>query len=91
MRCVSITLAVLAFVAGMSAAYDWYRSTRVREPAYPSFEPVEVEGKVGMLSGLQAQQSMNNREIARLNRRAAVWTTAAAILSALSSIAGNLN
>jgi hypothetical protein len=83
----SITLAVLALIA----ARFWYRSTRVQDPAYPAFEPVETEGKVLALQGHAAHTDIAASNIASLNKRAAIWTTVAAILAALSSIVGNLS
>ena len=87
----SISLAVLALIAGLIAAHFWYRSTRVQDPAYPAFEPVETAGKVLALQGHAAQTDIAASEIARLNKNAAIWTTVAAILAALSSIVGNLS
>ena len=69
----SITLAVLALIAGLKAAHYWYQSTRGSDATYyPAFEPVETEGKVHHLLGHAAQTDIAASNIASLNKRAAI-------------------
>jgi hypothetical protein len=91
MKYARITLAVLAFIAGVIAAGFWYKSTIVPSPTYPDFEPVETEGKVADLMGRAVQTDLAAGEIARLNKRAAILTGVGAILAALWAVAGYLS
>jgi hypothetical protein len=92
MKWVSILLALVALGTGAKAAYDWYRSSQVVIVPTWGFaggaEPADaLASQMGWLSGLvEAGQT-----VAALNKTAAVWTGATAVLSALASVTGALS
>lgn len=91
MKVASIILAILAFIAGIRAAYLWYRASRVQimpmcandghiEPVDP--HQTQAEWIVALIE--TAAKSGD------FNRRAAQWTAAAVVLSTAANLAGLL-
>ncbi|MES2056274.1 MAG: hypothetical protein V4564_10070 [Pseudomonadota bacterium] len=87
-KSLALGLAVVAFLAGLRAAYLWYRASRVQivpmwgvdgrvEPVDPHL--AQAEWIVALLE--TASKSGD------LNRRAAIWTAVAVALSTASTLA----
>jgi hypothetical protein len=76
MAVLSIGTAACALVMGLVAAWYWYRSTQVVPAIGSSPESTPVSAEV-----LRAM-----REMARLNKLAAIWAAGAVVLDGLSSV-----
>jgi hypothetical protein len=90
MRCIGITLTVLAFGTGLLAAWFWYRVSKVEiVPIWAvagRMEPVIPElSQGGWISGLLAA----GNEAARLNKIAALWTAASVAIGAAGNVAAS--
>lgn len=87
MKFVLLALAVFAFLAGLRSAWLWYRASRVQIiPMWEQngrIEPVDVRAsqQEWIIALLQTAQKSGD-----LNRRAALWTAATALLSAISAL-----
>ena len=80
MRLAAILLAVSGLVAALIAARFWYLSSRTQVPIFYITPAGAYETAIeGVL-----------RKSASLNKVAAIWTAAASILGAASSIAGSI-
>jgi hypothetical protein len=96
MRCFSIAVGVIALVAGLIAAYWWYRSAQI--VAVPSW----AVGEPGVFSGVEPGDSqlsdsgwiagllVASQKSADLNRRAALWTASSVLAGAIANFAGNI-
>jgi hypothetical protein len=88
LKAVSIILALSALASGLMAAWKWYAASEIQpkpnwreEPVYP------VLSNMGWTSAtLEAFEKAG-----QLNARAALWTAASVVLSALSAIAGAIS
>jgi len=81
----AIILALIGLGLGIKAANDWYRSSQISptEPAWPLSPDAPVDRNImGHVAGMQ----ITLRNVARLNRAAALWTAAAILASTLSSV-----
>jgi hypothetical protein len=90
MKIASVTLALTALITGIVAAIYWYRSSKLQVvpmwstlPTGELFEPLDRQDSqsgwiVGMLQSLSAS--------ADLNAKAALWTAASVVFSAISSV-----
>jgi hypothetical protein len=84
----SIAMALAAFVAGLRAALIWKRASEV--PIDPGWEdeimaPAETSNRhSGWIFGM-LKASVDS---ARLNRKAAIWTAWAVVLSVVSALIG---
>jgi hypothetical protein len=91
-RLISIALASLALLAGLIAAWYWYRSSQVdidpgwypANPTGPS-EPVDPEQRQ---MDWTAAKLKAFKEVAAWNKKAALWTAGSVGLSAASAIVG---
>jgi hypothetical protein len=83
--CITMALAVAALVTGLIAAWKWYAASRIQPKPGWRMEPVEpVLSNMGWTSAtLEAFDKAGH-----LNGRAALWTAASVVLSALSAVAG---
>lgn len=86
MRWVVITLALGGFGIGLAAARDWYEASQICPvPAWGDREPVDPHlSQMGWIVGMLNAAS----ESGRLNRRAALLTAVAVVLSTGSGVAG---
>lgn len=86
MHVVALSLAFAGFVVGLLAAGYWLLASRVDAiPVWGDREPVDpVMSQAGWIAGLLQASS----ESARLNRRAAVLTAVAVVLTTGSGVAG---
>jgi hypothetical protein len=86
MKWASVGLALLATVAGLVAAFYWYRSSKVGiTPIWGGLEPVNpLFSQMGWMAGLMQTFA----ESADLNKRAALWTAVSVALAAGSSFFG---
>jgi hypothetical protein len=89
MKVGGIVTAVAALIAGLIAAWYWYRSSKVQiEPMWPQgpmglVEPGEVEASQGgWIGGTLLAFSAS----ADLNSKAALWTAGSVVLAAISSV-----
>jgi len=80
-----MTLAVAALVTGLTAAWKWYAASKIQPKPNWRMEPVKpVLSNMGWTSAnLEAFEKAG-----QLNAKAALWTAASVVLSALSAIAG---
>jgi hypothetical protein len=81
----TMALAVAALGSGLIAARKWYAASKIQPKANWRTEPVApVLSNMGWTSGtLEAFERAG-----QLNAKAALWTAASVVLSALSAIAG---
>jgi hypothetical protein len=84
MRGVSETLAVIAFGAGLSAAWYWFSSTQV------GIDPSEYKNKEGqqffqMMKWIKSVMD-TSATVAQLNAKAAWWTAISVLASGLSTL-----
>jgi hypothetical protein len=86
-NCLSIALAVVAFIFGVAAAWYWWKSSAIEaEPLYPDVVK-QNPGDVLLLQTLQLGGIIKaGNESARLNRIAAVLTAVAVALSTASTL-----
>lgn len=86
MRLLTIVLALSGFVVGLFASLDWFRASRIDAvPIWVAREPVDpIQSQAGWIAGILTAAS----ESSRLNRRAALLTGVAVILTTASSCAG---
>jgi len=86
MRVVTLALASLGAVLGLTAAWWWWLASRVdTTPVWGDREPADTAAsQAGWIAGLLLAAN----ESARLNRRAAALTAAAVLVSTLASVAG---
>jgi hypothetical protein len=100
MKDLSIAFASAALVTGLVGAYYWYASSAVKIKRWGEDQPLPPP------DGLQPQELLNRtiamttlwvggmfeaaQETARLNKAAALWTAATAVLAAASSVFGSL-
>jgi hypothetical protein len=82
-RIIALLFALAGLVCAIVAAIYWFRASK----EYPS-EPVQSIGDAPELHILNTQVSIG--KAGALNAKAARWTGAAAILSALGSVIGLL-
>ncbi len=68
-----------AALAGLIAAWRWFQTTTIKPPTELSFGGPTTVDAAPLVAFV--------REIGRLNRRAASWTGAAALLEGLATIA----
>jgi hypothetical protein len=91
MKYLAIILALMTLGFGLTAAWYWYKSSKVdTHPAWQmipwQMEPVERNDATdGWLVGIM----VTAKEASRLNAIAAKWTAAAIIAGCLTSIAGS--
>ena len=96
MKYFSIALAIAALTAGLKAAWEWYKSSKITpDPAWPldptgtlpmqPADPVQTQNDwiVATIKALN--------EAGRLNAVAARWTAVSVVLAAASAIFGSLN
>ena len=91
LKLAAIIVAIVAFIAGIRAAYLWYRASRVQ------IVPMWVkDGRIEPVNPGQAQAEWTvatNEAVSKsgeLNRGAAKWTAAAVALSTISTLLGAL-
>lgn len=88
MKIVEITLAILALVTGLVAAWYWYRASKIT--ADPGWGPNGL-AEPGVQSAARdawiAAMLQSVSESARLNRIAALWTAVTVALAGISSVA----
>jgi hypothetical protein len=77
----AILLAVCGLAAALFAAKLWYSSSVVKIPNFYTTSAGTYETDMEALI----------RQSATLNKRAAVWTAVASVLSALSGLAGSIS
>ena len=84
MKAIALLLAASALVAGLFAAWYWYRSTLVPlEQTIKDAKGVDFI-TLGVVRGtIEAYQ-----KVAALNRKAAFWTGLTSVLGAASAVAG---
>jgi hypothetical protein len=88
LKVVDILLAALALLAGLKAAWEWYRASKIQPKPNWRIEPVvPTLANMGWdAATLEAFEKAGVR-----NAKAALWTAASVVLSALSAIAGALS
>lgn len=88
MRMAALILALAGFVVGILAAVIWLQASRVFvSPQWGDSEPRDpVMSQAGWILGLLQAST----ESARLNRRAAMLTAIAVLLTTVSGVAGLL-
>ncbi|WP_217916496.1 MULTISPECIES: hypothetical protein [unclassified Duganella] len=86
MRLLTVALALSGFVVGLLASLDWFRASQIDvEPVWGDREPVDqVLSQAGWIAGILTAAS----ESGRLNRRAALLTGVAVILTTGSGLTG---
>jgi hypothetical protein len=79
-------LAVAALAMGLVAAHYWYQSSIVKiDPAWD----LDIRGPIDKnIMGWVTGVMIAFRTASRLNQKAALWTAASVLLSAMSAIAG---
>jgi hypothetical protein len=88
MKCASIVFATLAFVAGMTAAWYWFRASKiVPSPPWP-WSGTDSDVKQVMLEGQVASNEIAAVESAKLNKLAAAWTGASVVLGTIGNLVG---
>lgn len=89
MKEASIILAIIAFIAGLRAAYLWYCASKVHVVPFwsdgQSFEPVDPVMAQGHWN-VATQQTI--AESGKFNQRAAMWTAVSIGISAGSTLIG---
>jgi hypothetical protein len=86
MRVATIAFAILALAAGLKAALHWYKST-VETPPPMDLISSSIRDTETKLTPVEAWLA----NIAKKNRKAAMWTAIAVVLGAISSILGALS
>ena len=86
MRFVAMALAVIALVVGLNAARYRYQSSVIKiDPAWEQ----EIRGPIDKnIMGWVTGVMIAFRTASRLNQKAALWTAASVLLSAVSAIVG---
>jgi hypothetical protein len=86
MRLLTIFLALTGFVVGVLASLDWFRASQINAvPVWGEREPIDpVQSQAGWIAGMLTATS----ESSRLNRRAALLTGVAVVLTTGSGLAG---
>ena len=91
LKLASITIAIVAFIAGIRAAELWYKASRIQ------IVPMWVnDGRIEPVNPGQAQAEWivaiieTANKSGDLNKRAARWTAAAVALSTVSTLLGAL-
>ena len=82
----AIILALAALVAGLVAARYWYKTTLVQIKNKNPTSKDNAMVALGLLNG----SIIAYQEIAELNKKAALWTAATALLGAASAVLGAL-
>ncbi len=91
MKAASVVLAIVASVAGLRAAYLWYRASRVQiEPLWAQSDRIEPVDRVQAQSEWLYGIFQASNTSADLNRRAAKWTAVAVALSTAATLAGSI-
>jgi hypothetical protein len=86
MKCATIIFALLAFATGSVAAWHWYKSTTEQPPEMDRLDSV-IRDEITKLTPVEAWLIRG----AQRNRKAAIWTAAAVVLGAVSSVLGALS
>lgn len=93
MKCIGVAFAVLAGITGLVAAWCWHQSSQVQiDPGWGppgsgrGFEPSD-EADQAMSWAVATIKAFG--DASDLNKKAALWTAASVLLSALSAIIGN--
>jgi hypothetical protein len=82
----TLLFALMSFVAGIIAASYWLASTRVS--INPAIHTDEKGDKAFRMMEWIDSVMATSKSASQLNRRAAIWTTAAVIFSGLSAVVG---
>src|SRR5207244_3423675 len=98
-RIASISLAIAALIVGLRAAYCWLRASNIMidpgwsdgtpENAFKPIEPADLEGggsTTGWVTATMEAVALSSQ----LNKRAALWTAAAVLLSGVAGVVGPL-
>lgn len=87
-KVIAICFAAVGGVSGIISARYWYESSRISvTPPWGDFEPLEaVDKAVGWASATLDALIKS----AALNKKAARWTAASVLLSAVAGVLGNL-
>jgi hypothetical protein len=88
LRTLSIVLSIAGFFLGVVSAGYWYRASKV--PVSPAWEP-EIRGDIN--KNIMAWVTGNMiafKKSGELNSRAALWTAATVLVSALAGILSTL-
>jgi hypothetical protein len=86
MRLMTILLALSGFIVGVMASLDWFRASRIDAvPVWGTGEPVDpIQSQAGWIAGILNAAL----ESGRLNRRAALLTGIAVMLTTSSGFVG---
>jgi hypothetical protein len=86
MRLLTILLALSGFLIGLRASFDWFRASQIDAiPVWGDREPVDpTQSQAGWIAGILTAAS----ESGRLNRRAALFTGVAVMLTTASGLTG---
>ncbi len=87
-KVITVCFAVAGGVAGIIAAHYWQESSKISIiPAWGNSEPLETQDQgMGWIVGTLDAFTKS----ATLNKRAARWTAASVLLSAVSGVLGNV-
>lgn len=80
-------MALAAFIVGLRAAFIWKDASDIAvDPGWGNWEPIEeIDKHSGWIFGMLSA----SLESARLNRKAAIWTAWAVVLSVTSALIGS--
>jgi len=92
MKIVAIVLAILGFVAGLRAAYLWYRASRVHVmPFWSDGQNIEPVDPVSAAASWNLATQQTIQKSGELNQNGAKWTAVAVFLSTASTLVGSLD
>ena len=84
MKILSVVLSIMGFVSGMIAAHYWHAASRVA--VSPAWE-LDIRGDVCKnIMGWVAGNMIAFKKSGELNRRAALWTAVAVVLSMVGGV-----
>lgn len=89
MKQASIVLAIIAFIAGLRAAYLWYRASKVHVmPFWSDGQSIEPVDPVTAAAHWNIATQKTIAKSGTLNQRGAVWTAISIAFSAASTLVG---
>jgi hypothetical protein len=90
MKYISVAFALGALVTGLKAAFHWYKASEVAiDPGWTQENPEPVDEELKQMCWNVAIIDAAQKSAA-LNKVAALWTAAAVVLGAVSSLIGSL-
>ncbi len=89
MKEASIVLAIVAFIAGLRAAYLWYSASKVHVmPFWSDGQSIEPVDPVAAAAHWNVATQQTITKSGTLNQSAAIWTALSIAFSAASTLVG---